>query len=115
MMHYALLKVEVHTKDKRDRTRVHLVVITVVDLRIQSVVVCDGEHIRNGAIDTSCQSVPVAALEQVGERVAECDVVALQERGVVFLRTTCIYNSNQVTSPKVHLFFVFYGPWLAQV
>lgn len=35
--------------------------------------------------------------------------------GFLFLRITCIYSSNRVTSQKVHLFFVFYGPWLAQV
>ena len=48
------LQTEVHTKDERDRTRIHLIIVTIIDFWIQSVVVRDGEYIRNGAINTSC-------------------------------------------------------------
>ena len=60
-----MLEVEVHTKDERARTGIHLVVVTIGNLRIDAVVLRDCEHIGAGEVGTTIELV----VEQI-ERVA---------------------------------------------
>ena len=64
------------------RTRIDVVVDTTVYFGIQTIILGDGKHIGSSQIDAASETVVVAALEEILERIAQCDVVTLQERAV---------------------------------
>lgn len=80
---FKLLEIEVHTKDDLERTRIHVTVETALHLWVNALIVCDGEHVLHGSIDTSANAIVASAFEEIVERVAQGDVVHLEERGVL--------------------------------
>ena len=52
-----MLEVQIHTKDECHRTRIHVAVETVGHLRIQTIILRDGEYVRGCQVDATVEIV----------------------------------------------------------
>ena len=75
-------EVQVQTKLKGEGTRINTIVESAEHLRINSVILGDGEHIGGAQIDTAVHALPVAPVQEVDKAVTQRDVVTLEERCV---------------------------------
>jgi len=81
-----LLEIQAQAQDKRSGSWVKVVINTIKHLRVESLILGNGEHIRGRGVETATKSVPRTRFKNAFEAVTQGDVVALEERSITPVR-----------------------------